>query len=653
MDLPESELLFLFGAFIAIFSPTLAYIISMLGALFGLYFGLTIASGNYSNSFTYTLNSFFQLSFSCDTLSGFFLIVISLLTFATCLYSIGYTKDMKNRKFFAFLFCLFIPSMYGVVLSANILTFLICWETMSVLSYFLVVFENDKKSSRAGLIYAVMTHIGTAFIIAAFFILMHFTNSTEFSAFQSASASIPSAVKNIIFVFALIGFGVKAGIMPLHYWLPIAHPAAPSNVSAIMSGVMIKTGIYGIIRICLFVLGKGEYWWGILVLSLGALSAVLGIMQAVMEKDLKRLLAYSSIENIGIILLGLGGAILFNFYDMKGLSALSLIASFYHILNHSIFKGLLFMGAGSVLHATHTKNMELLGGLIKNMPKTALYFLIGAISICALPPFNGFASEWLTYQALISGFNAPSSVAKIVSPLFGASLALTGAIAATAFVKAFGITFLGMPRSDMAKSAHESSITMTSAMALLAIICLLLGLFSNYMISFLSLPVFSLTGGTATPFVKGSVILTTGALSTVAIAVSLLITMISALVLLKLFFRKSQIEYGDSWDCGLLALNARMQYTATAFTKPLKVIFKKVYMPKREVSITYSVDKLFVSSMRYSGEVLPFLTKYFLNPLYNGINNVSNKLKFMQAGSLQLYLAYILVTLITLLVFGL
>jgi len=237
--------------------------------------------------------------------------------------------------------------------------------------------------------------------------------------------------------------------------------------------------------------------------------------------------------------------------------------------------------------------------------------------------------------------------------LFGASLALTGAIAATAFVKAFGITFLGMPRSDMAKCAHESSITMTSAMALLAIICLLLGLFPNYIISFLSLPVFSLTGGTVTPFVKGSVILTTGALSTVAIAVSLLITMISALVLLKLFFRKSQIEYGDSWDCGLLALNARMQYTATAFTKPLKVIFKKVYMPKREVSITYSVDKLFVSSMRYSGEVLPFLTKYLLNPLYNGINNVSNKLKFMQAGSLQLYLAYILVTLITLLVFGL
>lgn len=548
---------------------------------------------------------------------------------------------------------LFIPSMYSVVLASNVIAFLMCWETMSILSYFLVVFENDEKSSRAGLTYAVMTHIGTVFIIILFLILSFYTKSTEFSVFKVLKTNVPATAKNIVFIFSLIGFGVKAGIMPFHYWLPIAHPAAPSNVSAIMSGIMIKTGIYGIIRVCIDILGKGEYWWGLIVLALGAISAVLAIMQAVMEKDIKRLLAYSSIENIGIILLGLGGAILFSFYNMLGLSALSLTAAFFHILNHSIFKGLLFMSAGSILHATHTKNMETLGGLIKKMPKTALFFLIGAVSICALPPFNGFASEWLTYQALLSGFNAPSQFAKIISPLFGASLALTGAIAATAFVKAFGITFLGMPRTEAAEKAHESSIFMTSAMFFLAILCLILGLLPNYIISILSLPIFNLTGGSTASLVKGSTTIASGSVSNSAIALSLILAILGLSVISKVLFRKPELEYADSWDCGILSLTSRMQYSATAFTKPLKIIFKRVYMPKREVKILYSIDKLFVSSMRYSSDISPFLTKYFLIPLFSIINNFSNRLKLLQAGSLQLYLAYILITLVGLLIFGL
>lgn len=652
MDLPESSLSFVIAALISLFLPSLAYLISIAGAFSFFVLGLSLLSNKFAKTYVFKLSPFFELSFGGDSISGFFLIVISILTIAVCLYSIGYTKSLKNQRFFGFLLNLFIPSMYGVILSTNIISFLICWETMSVLSYFLVVFENNEKSSKAGLIYAVMTHIGTAFIIALFLLLGYYTKSSDFSVFKALSNNIPLTVKNIIFIFALIGFGVKAGIMPFHYWLPIAHPTAPSNVSAIMSGVMIKTGIYGIVRIGLDIMGGGAYWWGILVLALGAISAVLGIMQAVMEKDIKRLLAYSSIENIGIILLGLGGAMLFKFYSMNALAALSLTAAFYHILNHSVFKELLFMGAGSILHATHTKNMELLGGLIKKMPMTAFCFLIGTISICALPPFNGFVSEWLTYQALISGFNAPSSIAKIISPIFGASLALTGAIAATAFVKAFGITFLGLPRSSNTDHAHDASPTMTSAMLFLSVICLVLGIFPNYFITLFSYPVFNLTGESLSFLTRGSITIAAGSLSTQAIALSLILTVVFILVLSWLFFRKPKIEYGDSWDCGIFTLDSRMQYTATAFIKPLKIIFKRVYMPKREVKITYSVDKLFVSSMRYGGDIAPFLTKYILSPMFNFINNVSDRLKFLQSGSLQLYLSYILITLVVLLIFG-
>lgn len=646
-------LLYVVAAVVSFVSPAMAYIISMVGSLSFLKYGFELVSGDAAVFFTYSLTSNLNLSFGGDSLSGFFIIVLSLLSTAVSLYSIGYTRAFTNRKFFAFLFCLFVPSMYGVVLSTNVLAFLIFWETMSILSYFLVVFENSEQSARAGLIYAVMTHIGTAFIIALFLIFSYYTKSTDFATFKLLSSTLPDTAKNIIFVFAVIGFGVKAGIMPFHYWLPIAHPEAPSNVSAIMSGVMIKTGIYGIVRVCLDMLGKGSEWWGLIILVLGSISAVFGIMQAVMEKDIKRLLAYSSIENVGIILLGMGAALLFGYHGMVGLSSLALTASFYHILNHSLFKGLLFMGAGSVLHATGSKNMEVLGGLIKKMPETAFFFLIGAISICAFPPFNGFVSEWLTYQSLLLGYNAPSHVTKILSPLFGASLALTGAIAAAAFVKAFGITFLGMPRSEVAKKAHESHFTMTSAMGFVAFCCLFLGVFPNIVIPVLSMPVFAITGSETRFLVKGFFITASGSISTTALALSMLIVMLLSLVLIPFLFGKKKVEYGESWDCGFPSLTPRMQYTATAFTQPLRIIFKRVYMPKREVNITYSLDKLFVSSMSYKGDIVPFLTKYALTPLFRLITVFSNKLTLLQAGTLQLYLAYILITLVVLLLFWL
>ncbi len=520
------------------------------------------------------INEYLQLTFGIDFISAFFLIVISMLSITVSIYSIGYTSHLKNKRAFAFLYSLFVFSIYGVILSTNVFTFLVFWEAMSIISYFLVTFENNLESMRAGLIYAIMTHVGTAFIIASFLLFSYWAGSMEFSTFKVMSYKIPDIVRDLIFIFALVGFGFKAGIMPFHYWLPIAHPTAPSNISALMSGVMIKTGVYGIVKVCYELLGSGSAWWGILILSMGAVSAILAIMQAVMEKDIKRLLAYSSIENIGIIFLGLGGSMLFSNFNMKDLSSLSLIACFYHILNHSIFKGLLFMSAGSVLHSTSTKNMEKLGGLIKTMPKTALFFLIGSISICALPPFNGFVSEWILYQSLISGFYAPSNFVKIMTPLFASSLALTGAIAGTAFVKSFGISFLGNPRSENAKMAHEAPFTMTIPMCLLAVLCFLFGIFPNIIITIIVLPVFDITGTFVNSFSKGPFIIISGSMSTLLITLSFVLIILIVLVLIKMFFSKTGIVFKESRDCGILALNSRMQYTATAFTKPLKIIFR-------------------------------------------------------------------------------
>src|SRR6185295_2715526 len=262
------------------------------------------------------------------------------------------------------------------------------------------------------------------------------------------------------FLLFLVGFGVKAGIVPLHIWLPAAHPVAPSNVSALMSGVLITTGIYGLTRVCFDFLSTPPLWWGVIVLAAGTISAVLGVLYALMEHDLKRLLAYHSIENIGIILMGLGAALIFLHTGHPRLATLGLIAGLYHTINHASFKGLLFLGAGAVLHATHTRNMEEMGGLIKRMPQTAFFFLIGAVAISALPPLNGFVSEWLTYQALLQGFGTTEHLLRLMFPIGGAMLALTGALAAACFVKAFGISFLAQPRSDQAAQAHEAPVSM-------------------------------------------------------------------------------------------------------------------------------------------------------------------------------------------------
>ena len=348
---------------------------------------------------------------------------------------------------------LFLLTMSLVPCAGNVLTFLLMWEGMSLTSYFLVMTETDEPDTvLAGGWYLAMTHGGLALVLAAFLLLAAGASTTAFGDLRAAAAALSPATRNAVFCLALLGFGSKAGIIPLHVWLPRAHPAAPSHVSALMSGVMIKLGVYGLLRVGLDLLGGGPAWWGALLIGLGALSAVLGVLYALMENDLKRLLAYSSVENIGLIFIGVGAGFLFLSLGAASAAVLALSAGLYHALNHAAFKGLLFLGAGSVLHATHTRDMNRLGGLIRRLPWTALCFLTGSLAIAGLPPLNGFVSEWLLFQSLLPGIG---SSAPLVAPLMTLAvgiLALTGGLAAAGFVKAFGITFLAIPRSDAAEA---------------------------------------------------------------------------------------------------------------------------------------------------------------------------------------------------------
>jgi hydrogenase-4 component B len=421
-----------------------------------------------------------------------------------------------------------------------------------------------------------------------------------------------------------------------------------------MSGVMIKVGIYGILRIVVDILGVGPEWWGTAIIIIGAVTSVLGILYATVERDIKRLLAYCSVENIGIILLGIGTSMVLASNGLYKLSAIAMTAGLYHTLNHAVYKGLLFLSAGSIVHSTHTKNLEEMGGLIKLMPYTAFFFLIGSVSICALPFFNGFVSEWLTYQSLLSNFQAMSATAKVAAPLGGAALAFSGALAIACFVKAFGIPFLGLPRSHHATGAKESSPPMLVGMAILALLCLVLGIFPGHTIKLFSPAVSSLVGiEYVFPSGKGVIHLSSTAadLSPLAILVAMIAIFAAVVVLLRIVGGKSKTSYRDSWDCGISSLTPRMQYTATAYTNPFRRIFEKIYLPIRSVNNVYILKPLILKSISYTNELVPSFDKYLYNPITNFIYSIAGKVKLLQSGSIHLYLGYILITLLLLLLF--
>jgi hydrogenase-4 component B len=460
-------------------------------------------------------------------------------------------------------------------------------------------------------------------------------------------------------VLFFVGFGIKAGVIPFHIWLPAAHPVAPSNMSALLSGIVIKTGIYGMTRIFLDSLGGVPSWAGLAVLIVGVVSAVLGVLYALMEHDLKRLLAYHSIENIGIILMGLGAALIFRVAGHPLLAGIALIAAMFHTLNHAIFKCLLFLGAGSVLHSTGTRNMEDMGGLIRPMPVTAICFLIGAVAISGLPPLNGFVSEWLTYQSLLAGFGATAGLTRILVPFAGSMLALTGALAAACFVKAFAITFLALPRGVRSDHVQESPRSMLVGMGILTISCLALGLGVTWLLPVFNAMTEQLLGQqvvanliTGSGFVLSAGTPRGGTVSTAVIGVALVVLLLPAMLLVSIGVRRFGRRRGPVWDCGLPRLSEENEYTATAFSKALRMIFSVLYKPRREIQAVFDISPYFPKEIRFESEIEPTFEKRLYAPLQEFIFRFSSKMRTIQAGSIHAYLAYIFVTLVLLLLFG-
>ncbi len=622
------------------------------------------ASANQTFVLFPSLIPYVQFTMRLDPLGAFFGLIVSLLGLALSVYSLGYARGYYGRKNVGVLGAFFNALLLAttlVFLAGNAFFFLIAWEIMALTAYCLVSFEHEDPETRnAGVLFFVMSHIGTGCLILGFLLLFQASGGYGFDGFAALGDKMPPGKRDAAFLLFLVGFGVKAGIVPLHIWLPAAHPVAPSNVSALMSGVIIKTGIYGMTRVFFDFLGAPPNWWGVTVLTIGTVSAVLGVLYALMEHDLKRLLAYHSIENIGIILMGLGASLMFRHSGHPVLASLALIAGLYHTMNHASFKALLFLGAGAVLHATHTRNMEKMGGLAKRMRWTALFFLLGAAAISALPPLNGFVSEWLTYQALLQGFGTTPNLIRLMFPLSGAMLALTGALAAACFVKAFGITFLAQPRSDQARQAHEASFTMLLGQGILTAACVFLGLFPTLFLKLLDPITQQLTGqqlsgqlSASGGLVLSGVAAQGGTVSTLGITLMLLCLLAVPLVLWLFFARRARKRIGPAWACGQPGLTAQMEYTATGFSKPIRMIFKALFRPRREVQREYDFSPYYAKTIRFESHVEEVFQTRIYRPLNRLVLRLSRRLRALQAGSLQAYLIYIFITLLLLLLFAL
>jgi hydrogenase-4 component B len=524
--------------------------------------------------------------FRLDPLAAFFLLVVNLGGAAASLYGLGYGRHEEAPARVLPFFPAFLAGMNLVVVADDAFTFLFSWEFMSLSSWALVMAHHRRPgNAAAGYIYLLMASLGTLALLLAFGLLAGTTGGYAFDAIRDTT---PSAnVSAVVLALALIGAGSKAGLVPLHVWLPLAHPAAPSHVSALMSGVMTKVAVYGFVRLVFDLLGPPGWWWGALVPVLGGVTAVMGVLYALMQHDLKRLLAYHTVENIGIIFIGLGLALAFQAAEMQAAAALALTAALFHVFNHSVFKSLLFFGAGAVLTATGERDMERLGGLIHRMPRTAFCFLVGSAAISALPPFNGFVSEWLTFQAILLSPALPQWLLKFVVPAIGAMLALSAALAAACFVKAFGVTFLGRPRTQVAQEATETDRFSLATMYVFVALCLIAGVLPGYFIDALAPVTQALVGAHMPPQEDLSW------LTIVPIAESrssynglLLFGFIAFSAWLATYvihrWASAATRRSAPWDCGFPDASPATQYTAGSFTQPIRRVFGTVVFRARE-----------------------------------------------------------------------
>jgi hydrogenase-4 component B len=589
--------------------------------------------------------------FRIDALAAFFLTVVNLGGAAASLYGLGYgrheTAPMRVLPFFP----AYLAGMNLVVLADDAFSFLLAWEFMSLSSWALVMTNHRApETARAGLTYLVMASFGTLALLMAFGLLAGPEGGYAFDAIRAHHLEPLAAT--LVLLLVLTGAGSKAGLVPLHVWLPLAHPAAPSHVSALMSGVMTKVAIYGFIRVIFDLVGEPIWWWSLIVLSLAGITAVLGVLYALMQRDLKRLLAYSTVENVGIVYIGLGLALAFHASAMDWAAALAMTAALFHVLNHSMFKSLLFFGSGAVLVATGERDMERLGGLIHRMPRTAVVFLLGCVAISALPPLNGFVSEWLTFQAILISPQLPQWGLRFLIPAVGALLALSAALTAACFVKAYGVTFLGRPRSAAAKKAHEVDYFSLAAMFILAAICLLVGIFPGAVIDLLAPVVQSLIGGrlpvqTFLPWASIVPIAESRSSYNGLIILFFLVCSgtLTALVIHRYATRATRRS--AIWDCGYPDPSTATQYSSSSFAMPIRRVFGSTVFYVRE-----TVDMPRPGEMRaarFHVKIFDPAWRLAYGPIARRVLHAATVLNQLQFLTIRSYLTLVFGTLIALL----
>ena len=659
--------------------------------------GAVLISGNEFSHPLWTIPSVGTLSILLDRVSAFFLLIAAVVILASSIFSAPYMKRYAGRYSLAAFnawYLVLCASIVWILIESDVFGFLLAWEVMSLSSYLLVNFEHQHQGTRqAGYLMLAMGEAGFIAVELVLLLLAVRAGSWQFSELKGAAIGLRPAILWVVFLLSFFGFGVKAGLVPVNAWLPRAHPAAPANVSAILSGVILNLGIYGIIRVDFQLVPVSTVGTGLVMLLTGTVSALVGILYATTESDLKGVLAHSSIENMGIVTLGLGASVIFAALGLPLLSGMALIAAFYHMLNHSFYKSLLFLGAGSVDEHAGTRDLDRLGGLMRVMPWTAGAFLVGALAISAVPPFNGFVSEWLTLQALLRGVVIQSTPLRLVFALCGATLALTAALAVTCFVKAFAMGFLGPPRSEGAARAVEARGTATAPMALLAVLCIVLGVLPTYLIPALNRelqplisrgsaqvlvpPFFTANaenGQLPTAFLhdfhnlgaqsgrtllpgRGLVVLLRGreanpvvfAMSPAYALVALAILLLAGWFVVTRLTRRRSVVRRPLWAGGIPRLLPQMTYTATGFSNPVRVVFQAIFQPHITEDTRQTVAVHFRTAIHRQREETHVVDRIFLRPVDETVRGVAGFLAGMHHGRLNAYVTYALAFLLLML----
>jgi len=616
----------------------------------------TLIRGSVDTVHTARLLPTFGLTLSLDPLGALFVLAAAFVGFASCIYCVGYARDeMKSRSALTLLM-IFIFALLAVPVAASIVSFMFFWELMAVCSMLLIL--TDQRHSRdarsASLWYGVLTQLGAASILFGFLLLTTHGGGQTFADLTHQASMLSPTVRSFAFVLTLLGFASKAGAVPLHVWLPKAHPEAPSPVSALMSSTMVALGVYGIVRVGFDLLGGGTVWWWVAVASFGAVSALYGALHATTATDLKRLLAYSTIDILGLVLVGVGAAGALVDSGHLGAGELALSAAFLLVLAHAGFKGALFFAAGSIERSTGTRDLDRLGGLVHTMPFTAVIFALGACSIMAVPTLSGFSSEWLLLQGLLHGFTDQSTPALIVMLVGVIALALTGGLTAVAFVKAFGIGFLGQARSRDAYSAPDAALSMKVAMTILIIPSFVIGILPGLVIPLVERAAqVGLSTDSRSPVLRGVGLELSHFRGTIEPAL-LLIGFVIVLTILLAFSRglaNRKARRVDAWGCGRDVQTSRMQYTATSFAEPLQRVFADVLRPKTDVEVTHVAEsRYYEQSLLYQNRISDALEQHGYRPIIDATLFVGRAARRLQNGSVHRYLAFGFVALLMVLV---